>query len=309
MTDRLPPLTALRAFDAAARHMSFAKAAEELNVTPGALSFQMKSLEEHLGTPLFHRFNRAVELTEAGKILAPWAKSGFEDLQQGWNAAKRQINRNQLTITAGPAFTSLWLAPRLFDFATEHPEIELNFKASLRLLDFKHDDIDIAIRIGEAPDEGLFCKELIREWVTPMMSPALAQKYPKLSDLKNAPLLREKSFPFVKGILDWQKFFDITGLGQAPENGPSFSHADQSTNAAIAGTGVFLGRGSLTEGALKAGTLVAPYANAIRLPYRYRLLYPEAAKERPQVIAFTSWIEQQVAAMHCYEDQFEFIEI
>ncbi len=106
MSDRLPPLTALRAFDAAARHMSFQKAASELHVTPAALSFQIKSLEEHLGGPLFYRLNRAVELTEAGRALAPGAQEGFETLSAAWRAARRSLETNVLTVTAGPAFTS-----------------------------------------------------------------------------------------------------------------------------------------------------------------------------------------------------------
>ena len=113
MPDRLPPLTALRAFDAAARHMSFAKAAEELHVTPAALSFQIKSLEEHLGTQVFRRLNRAVELTEAGKALAPGVADGFQTLATAWRAAERTQDNHTLTVTAGPAFTAKWLAPRL----------------------------------------------------------------------------------------------------------------------------------------------------------------------------------------------------
>ena len=132
MNERLPPLTALRAFDAAARHMSFQRAAAELNVTPAALSFQIKSLEEHFGAPLFKRLNRAVELTEAGRALAPGAAEGFEALTAAWRSARRSIEANVLTVTAGPAFTAKWLAPRMYAFAQAHPEIELRFAAGLR---------------------------------------------------------------------------------------------------------------------------------------------------------------------------------
>ena len=133
MVDRLPPLTALRAFEAAARHLSFAQAAAELNVTPAALSFQIKSLEAHLGTPVFRRLNRAVELTEAGRALSPAVTDGFETLSRAWRTTQRLGDNNTLTVTAGPAFTSKWLAPRLYDFARLHPEIELRVSASLRL--------------------------------------------------------------------------------------------------------------------------------------------------------------------------------
>ena len=137
MTDRLPPLTALRAFDAAARHMSFAKAAEELHVTPAALSFQIKSLEENLGTPLFHRLNRAVALTEAGETLAPGCRDGFAALNGAWAAARRLLDAASLTVTAGPAFTAKWLAPRLFEFA------QAGFGVGLAGFD---DEVEAAVR-------------------------------------------------------------------------------------------------------------------------------------------------------------------
>ena len=168
MDRRLPPLTALRAFDAAARHMSFAKAADELSVTPAALSFQIKSLEEHLGQPLFRRLNRAVELTEAGRALAPGAAEGFQALSAAWRAARRRQDDRTLTVTAGPAFTAKWLAPRLYEFAQTHPEIELRFSASLRMMDFDRDEIDVAIRFGYGPDPGLYALPLRREWITPV---------------------------------------------------------------------------------------------------------------------------------------------
>ena len=175
MSDRLPPLTALRAFEAAARHMSFAKAADELNVTPAALSFQIKSLEEHLGQPVFHRLNRAVELTEIGALLTPGLESGFSEIASAWSRVRRFADQTILTVTAGPAFTALWLAPRLFTFAADHPDIELRFSASLKLVDFDRDDVDLAIRFGPRPDKALFSRALADEWATPMMSPELAK--------------------------------------------------------------------------------------------------------------------------------------
>ncbi len=162
MSDRLPPLTALRAFEAAARHLSFAQAAAELNVTPAALSFQIKSLEDHLGHPVFRRLNRAVELTEAGRALAPGVTDGFAALSAAWRNTQRLSDNKTLTVTAGPAFTSKWLAPRLFEFAQAHPEIELRFSASLRLIDFDRDEVDVAIRFGLGNDEGVFSEPLIR---------------------------------------------------------------------------------------------------------------------------------------------------
>lgn len=132
--------------------MSSAKAADELHVTPAALSFQIKSLEEPLGAPLFQRLNRAVELTEAGRALAPGASEGFQTLAHAWQSVERTQDNQTLTIIAGPAFTAKWLAPKLCEFTQAHPDIELRFSASLKLKDFGRDAIDVAIRIDRGAD-------------------------------------------------------------------------------------------------------------------------------------------------------------
>ncbi|MEM6825970.1 MAG: LysR family transcriptional regulator, partial [Pseudomonadota bacterium] len=151
--------------------MSFAKAAAELFVTPAALSYQIKSLEEHLGTPLFRRLNRAIELTEAGHALRPGVADGFAAFREAVHAVDRLTDTTTLTVTAGPAFTAKWLAPRMFRFAEAHPEIELRFVASLKMLDFDRDRVEAAIRFGVAGYEGLFHEVLIEDWVTPYCTP------------------------------------------------------------------------------------------------------------------------------------------
>ncbi len=298
MPERLPPLTALRAFDAAARHLSFAQAAEELHVTPAALSFQIKTLEEHLGAPVFHRLNRAVALTETGQLLAIGAREGFAALNAAWRGAKRRCDHSSLTITAGPAFTAKWLAPRLFNFSRAHPEIELRFTATLRLLDFERDDIDVAIRFGEGNDQGLYSKDIIHEWMTPMMTPALALQYPAMADLKNAVLLHQDDLAQTDLSITWTRWFEIAGLSCPPQGGPRFSQADHALDAAISGSGVILGRHSLAETALRNGQLVAPYDLGVRLTPRYRLLCPLGTQDRPQVRVFLEWIEKEVSQMY-----------
>lgn len=295
MTDRLPPLTALRAFDAAARHMSFSLAAAELNVTPAALSFQIKSLEEHLGAPLFRRLNRAVELTDAGRALAPDAKSAFEMLSAGWRAANRTQEHQSLIITAGPAFTAKWLAPRLYDFAQAHPEIELRFSASLRIMDFNRDNIDVAIRFGTGADHSLFTMELVDEWVVPVMVPELAAKYPTPADLAKAPLIVDSSIDFLDPPADWQAWFRAMQLDITPAIGPVFSQGDHAIDAALAGVGVALGRRALVIKDLADGRLVAPYPFALPVNGRFRFLCPEGAETRPQIAAFKDWILKEVA--------------
>tara|TARA_R110002072_G_scaffold30387_2_gene94956 strand:+ start:2459 stop:3397 length:939 start_codon:yes stop_codon:yes gene_type:complete len=294
MTDRLPPLTALRAFDAAARHMSFALAAAELHVTPAALSFQIKSLEEHLGAPLFRRLNRAVELTEAGRALAPAASDGFQTLAAGWRAAQRLQDQQTLTVTAGPAFTAKWLAPRLFDFAQSHPEIELRFSASLRIMDFNRDNVDVAIRFGLGPDPGLFSLPLADEWVVPVMTPELARKYPTPESLRDALLIVDESIDFLDPPIDWSAWFRAVKIDVTPNIGPRFSQADHAIDAALAGVGVALGRRALVIKDLADGRLVAPYPQALPTGARFRFLCPDGAETRPQVAAFKTWILQEI---------------
>ncbi len=309
MTDRLPPLTALRAFDAAARHMSFSKAAAELNVTPAALSFQIKSLEEHLEAPLFRRLNRAVELTDAGRALAPGAADGFTALSAAWRAARRTVDQSTLTVTAGPAFTAKWLAPRLFDFAQDHPGIELRFSATLRLMDFTRDDVDVAIRFGfPREEEGLFSRPIISEWMTPMMSPALAEQFPEPSDLARAPLLHQDDTRNFTPAFDWPAWFRAAKLPPRFASGARFSQADHALDAAVAGGGVVLARASLAERDIREGRLVMPYKLALTTQAHYRFVCPEGAENRPQVSAFLEWLSAETATLKQLGEGMSFVD-
>lgn len=294
MSDRLPPLTALRAFDAAARHMSFAKAADELHVTPAALSYQIKSLEEHLGAPLFRRLNRAVELTEAGTALAPGARDGFQTLAAAWRAAVRLQDTQSLTITAGPAFTAKWLAPRLYEFAQAHPEIELRFSASLRMMDFGRDAVDVAIRFGYGPDEGLYSLSLAEEWVAPVMTPELAARYPTPESLVDAPLIVDHSVDFLDPKCDWPAWFAAMGVDHGTLHGPQFSQADHAVDAALAGVGIVLGRRALVVKDVADGRLVMPFKTALGTGARFRFLCPEGTENRPQVKALREWMLAEI---------------
>ncbi|MDW3224983.1 MAG: transcriptional regulator GcvA [Paracoccaceae bacterium] len=308
MIDRLPPLTALRAFEAAARHMSFAKAAEELSVTPAALSFQIKSLEEHLGAPLFVRLNRAVELTEAGTALAPGAADGFQTLSNAWRAAQRLQDEQTLTVTAGPAFTAKWLAPRLYEFAQAHPEIELRFSASLKIMDFGRDAIDVAIRFGNDVESGLYSLALAQEWVTPVMTPALAEKYPDAESLRNAPLIFDDSISFLRPRCDWKAWFAAMGIDFDPRHGPRFSQADHAVDAALAGVGVVLGRRALVIKDVADGRLIMPYGTAVSTRALFRFLCPEGTETRPQVKAFRDWMLYEISKTTHITDKMRVLE-
>ena len=290
MSDRLPPLTALRAFEAAARHMSFAKAAEELHVTPAALSFQIKNLEEHLSVPLFRRLNRAVELTEAGRTLRPGTEEGFRTLTQAWRGTRRLAAGSTLTVTAGPGFTAKWLAPRLFAFAGANPDVELRFSASLRLMDFGVDDVDVAIRFGQSEDEGLHSVTLIDEWLTPMLNPRLAERVREPSDLAALPLIHQDDIAFLRPPVGWPQWFEAAGVQPPAMAGPRFSQADHAVDAALAGAGAVLGRISMAEGHLREGQLVAPFDLSLRANARYRLVHPPGHGSRPAVARFTEWV-------------------
>ena len=297
MPGRLPPLTALRAFEAASRHMSFAKAADELNVTPAALSFQIKSLEDHLGQPVFHRLNRAVELTEIGALLAPGMQSGYSEIASAWGRARRFADQSVLTVTAGPGFTALWLAPRLFTFAAAYPEIELRFSASLKLVDFARDDVDLAIRFGPRPEDSLFSQALADEWATPMMSPELAKGIETPEDLARLSLLTDEVTEASRPTIGWDAWFAAAGMPAQQTHGARFNQADHAVNAAIAGSGAIMGRGSLTESALRDGRLVMPFRLSLRTASKYRLVCPHGVEKRPHVAAFMAWIDEQAGSL------------
>ncbi|MEM1073084.1 MAG: transcriptional regulator GcvA [Pseudomonadota bacterium] len=296
MADRLPPLTALRAFDAAARHMSFARAADELSVTPAALSFQIKSLEDHLGAQLFRRLNRAVELTEAGKVLAPGAAAGFQSLATAWRDAQRLQDTQTLTVTAGPAFTAKWLAPRLYEFAKSHPEVELRFSASLKIMDFGRDAIDVAIRFAtHVREEGLWSLPLVEDWVAPVMTPEMAERYTTPQSLTKAPLVFDDSISFIRPPCDWEAWFKAMGIGYSPTHGPRFSQADHAIDAALAGVGVVLGRRALVVKDIHNGRLVMPFGQALPTGGRFHFLCPKGTEHRPQIAAFREWMLDEIS--------------
>ena len=296
MSDRLPPLTALRAFEAAARHMSFARAAAELNVTPAALSYQIKALEADLGQPVFRRLNRAVELTEAGRTLAPGTSDAFAALQAAWRNTKRLNDSGALTVTAGPAFTSKWLAPRMFDFAQAHKEIELRFLATLRLVDFDRDEVDVAIRFGVDEDKDLYTRPLIEEWMTPMMAPSMVAACGTAEGLAEATLIHDDSIAPFRTPMGWDAWAKAAGMALDTSHGPRFSQADHALDAAIAGAGVVLGRVSLATRALESGRLVAPFTVGLISEAQFRFVCPHGHQKRPHIAAFEAWVMSEIQA-------------
>jgi LysR family transcriptional regulator, glycine cleavage system transcriptional activator len=302
MADRLPPLTALRAFEAAARHMSFARAASELNVTPAALSYQIKVLEADLGQPVFRRMNRAVELTAAGRALVPGVADAFAGLSAAWRSTKRLNDTGVLTVTAGPAFTSKWLAPRMYDFAQAHKDVELRFLATLRVIDFDRDDVDVAIRFGLGHDKAVYSRPLIHEWMTPMMVPSLAETIRSPDDLAGAVLIHDDSIGFFRNPADWAAWCQAAGIRIDTSHGPRFSQADHALDAAIAGAGVVLGRVSLATRALESGRLVAPFQIGLVAEAQFRFICPLGHEKRPHVAAFEAWVLSEIQSSRRFEE-------
>jgi LysR family glycine cleavage system transcriptional activator len=200
-------------------------------------------------------------------------------------------------VTAGPAFTAKWLAPRLFAFAQAHPEIELRLSASLRIMDFDRDDIDVAIRFGYEPAPGAFSVSILRDWVTPMMTPDLAATVTSPQDLLGMTLIHQDDIRFLRPSLDWRAWFRVMGIDRAEGAGPHFSQADHALDAAIAGGGVVLGRAVLAAKDLADGRLVMPFDTALTTRALYRFLCRDGQQNSPHIRAFLDWLTEEAAAI------------
>jgi len=297
MLDRLPPLTSLRAFDAAARHLSFRKAAEELHVTPAALSYQIRLIEDDLGVLLFRRLNRAVKLTEEGHLLAPGVREGFERLAQAVARLRRRAAGKVLTISAGPAFTAKWLTPRLYRFMARFPGIDARVSASLRLADLAQDDIDIAVRFGAGDYAGCRSEKLLDEYVTPMCSPAIARTLKTPADLARHTLIHDETPVGVFTMPDWKRWLAAAGaVGVDPDrSGLHFNVADHALDAASAGAGVVLGRAVLASSDLRSGRLVAPFPLKLKVDYAFYVVVLEERIDEPPIAAVRDWLFEEAA--------------
>ncbi len=302
MRKRLPPLNSLRAFEAAARHMSFKKAAEELHVTPAAISQQVRALEADIGRPLFQRLTREVALTEAGRAgLAPLGEA-FDRLQEAVDAMRQRRRHDFLTVSVAPTFGAKWLVPRLERFRAAHPSFDVRLDASDHLADFSSDGVDIALRYGRGKYGTLASELLMRETAVPVCSPALIERGPPLR--RPADLLRH-TLLHVQRKLDgesgptWRMWLRAAGIEHPDaERGPTFSVEGMAAEAAAEGHGVALVGSVVVEADLRSGRLVQPFAPAVSdaMAFSYYVVYPREKIDDPRVQAFRDWVLAEASA-------------
>jgi LysR family glycine cleavage system transcriptional activator len=297
MTARLPPLNALRTFEAAARHLSFTKAAAELFVTQAAVSHQIRTLEEHLGARLFRRANRALMLTDEGQALVPAVREAFDRLLAGVRRLEDLCRGGGLTISTTPSFAATWLAGRLVRFQALHPEIELHLGATPRLVDFAREGIDCGIRYGDGDWPGLRAERLFRTALMPVCSPILLDgPHPlrRAEDLAHHTLLHA-----LDGGDDWRLWLRAAGVQRIdPTRGPKFDTIPLVLQAAISGAGVGIGLRQLVEAEVASGRLVAPFDLELSDECAWYFVAPEVMAEQPKVAAFRNWLLGEVRRAH-----------
>jgi LysR family glycine cleavage system transcriptional activator len=301
----MPPLNALRAFEAAARHLSLTKAAEELHVTAGALSHQIRGLEDLLGLKLFERRVRSIALTSAGKQLFPGLQTGFVHIRDAVAGLGEASDDRVLVISTPPGLTAKWLAPRLYRFSAAHPDIDVRVSSSLGNANFTTDGVDVAVRnlsVDAAAEAELVIEKLVEASLVPVCSARLFETHGPFASpeaLKGVPLIHDDSLPNRAGMPSWADWFKAAGVsGVNVSRGLRFNSADHALDATVEGAGVLLAQDLLAYDDLRTGRLIAPFE--LTLP-THRAYYFVCAKRRqghPNVQAFRTWIKQEVAALN-----------
>jgi LysR family glycine cleavage system transcriptional activator len=295
MSERPLPLRGLQAFEAVARHLSFARAAAELHVTPGAISQQVKLLEDQVGVPLFER-GRKLQLTPAAAAVMRQLHTAMEGLRLVSRQLRGKGTERVVVISAAPSFASRWLIPRMEHFGARHPDIELRLLATRRLVDFGAEDVDVGVRYGSGPYAGLYVERLRGETVIAVANPRVATRLRRPADLAEATLLRNSSMSWDATFPDWPTW--LQGLGVSPRKRLRVREFEEATfviDAALAGLGVALVWRTLVSADLAAGRLVAlfneqPLTNA----YHFVCL-PERLNE-PGIAAFRQWLKDETRA-------------
>lgn len=300
MSARLPPLGALRAFEAAARQMSFVKAAQELHVTPAAISHQVKALEEQLAVELFRRLPRGLVLTDAGRAMLPELAKGLDHFGRAVHGAVAGELAGRLRVTVIPSFAQLWLLPRLGRFLALYPEVEIVLVGNAEVLDLGRADIDLGIRYGTGRYPGLWTRLLFTEETFPVCAPSLLDGPPPLrrpEDLRQHRLLHDWNLTAGETWLGWDDWLRQMGLDDVdPANGLKLSESMLLMEAAVRGLGVAIGRTSLSGDHIASGRLVRPFALTRPADFSYWAVCPQGGETRPRLRAFIDWLVEEARA-------------
>ncbi|HTZ35758.1 MAG TPA: transcriptional regulator GcvA [Stellaceae bacterium] len=293
----LPPLSALRAFEAAARLKSFSKAADELSVTPAAVSHQIHALEEDLGVSLFERRNRAVELTASARVLLPGLSDAFAGIHSSVRRLRAHNDTGTLNVTASPSFAGKWLVQRLYRFQQQNPQIDVRISATDTVVDLLRGDFDIAIRYGTGRYPGLAVELLLKNEVFPACSPELLRHGPPLetpADLRHHQLLHDQAVDRDPLVPTWSMWLKAAGVDDAPaSHGLSFSSNILALEAAIAGHGVTLAYSTTAAADIAAGRLVRLFSLSLSDLFAYYIVAAPEALERSKVRAFRDWLRRE----------------
>ncbi|MCC4117402.1 transcriptional regulator GcvA [Aromatoleum toluclasticum] len=307
MAIRLPPLNALRAFEVAARHLSFKLAAEELSVTPTAISHQIRGLEQDLGAPLFRRLTRALELTPEGEAMLPKLREAMSAIAESVETVRAMRPLSRLSVVAPPSFASRWLVPRLQRFAELHPQIELHLASATKAIDGRDaaglgiepltrhaGDGQLWIRFGTGAYPGYRSEMLLEPEYTAVCSPALLRaKIPlrQPSDLHRHNLIHDDTVPDTRERPTWAEWLHSAGVTSVrADAGLHFSDSGLAIAAALDGLGVALVSKPLVAAEVTAGRLVVPFGISLRRRFAYYIVTPQAAVPRPNVVAFREWL-------------------
>lgn len=292
----LPSLTGLLAFETAARHMSFTRAAQELNVTQTAISHQIRRLEEQLGKPLFIRRNRTLLLTQEAQDFLPLLRTAFADIRRATDAFRRKDSDGVLTVSTTASLATKWLVPRVAAFQEAHPGVEVRITTSASLVDFTRDDVDMAVRYGRGHWAGLHAEWLMAENIFPVCSPSLPTREKPLrrpEDLAHHTLLHT-----MVSREDWQLWLTAAGLPQsiADRRGLVFDQWFMAVQAAVEGLGVALGRSQLVEADIAAGRLIVPFDIVLPRDAGYYIVSPKETAGHAKIRRFREWLLQSASA-------------
>lgn len=293
---RLPPLNAIKAFEAAAKTGSLSGAGQALFVSPAAISQQVKLLEDHLNVQLFNRNRRGVELTEEGQLYLTYVHESFEKLRIGQQKVEQLGNRNTLIVTAIPSFASKWLMPKMFKWMERNPELEMRIEASNTPVNFNTSASDFSICFGDKGYPGLIKKEMFRDTISPVCSPEIATLFDGdlLQLLKNQPLIHidwGDENVHLPGWDDWLQHANIQGISSSRTL--QLNYSSMAIEAAVQGKGIMLGQATMVQEELQAGKLVRLSDISLPLNKPYYLIYPKRTLQKPMATEFLTWLNQE----------------